>query len=254
LRRSFLQWKIPLKTKTENPKPKVGAPPPWFGWLSPTTGLAALIVSLVSAFISLQAFRVNQANRQDLITPKLSVTEVALTHPAGKMSDLPVVTYEIKNFGALTAKDIHSQLRYQYVEAPVDLREEIPKTSVNSEGVELGAKLVPTDHLDRTYALFQFVIRTGSNPDTFAPAKTPPSYRKLRGGLAMLLVEVSKQASDSVGYRIVTCDSFNYQWLTDKFERRGACLAYDITDSFRNPRPTTNMRIDPSTNTLIPDK
>lgn len=235
---------------TTKAKPGHSTPPPWIGWLSPATGLAALIISCVGAAISWQSYSVNKSNRADLITPRLAVTEMSLIHPRGELSDLAVVSYQIKNFGTLTARDVHTQLNYTYAEAPLDPRL-LPPVGTSNEGMELGATLVPSDHLDRTFPLTTFLI-TAPHSNSYEPAKTRPSYTKLHDGLAMLSLDVHMEGTNATGDRIVSCETFSYQWISDKFERRGACIAYDLIDYFRHPQGGGRVTIiDPATNTLM---
>lgn len=195
----------------------------------------------------------NKSNRADLITPRLAVTELSLIHPRGKLSDLAVVSYQIKNFGALTARDVHTQLNYTYGEAPLDGKP-LPSIGTNNEGAEVGATLVPSDRLDRTFALMTFLVRTTPTAEAYQPARDKPSYSKLHDGLALLSLEVRMEGTNANGGRIVSCESFIYQWISDKFERRGACIAYDLIDDFRHPQTGGRVvLIDPATNTLMPE-
>lgn len=242
-----------LLTSKRQVKPNHGAPPAWVGWFSPATGLAALIISCISAGISWQSFTVNKSNRADLITPRLAVTELSLIHPRGKLSDLAVVSYQIKNFGALTARDVHTQLNYTYAEAPLDGKP-IPSVGTNNAGTEVGATLVPSDHLDRTFALMTYLVRTAPPAESYQAAEQKPSYSKLHDGLAVLTLEIRMEGTNATGDRIVSCEGFAYQWISDKFERRGACIAYDLIDDFRHPQTGGRvLSIDPMTNALVPE-
>jgi hypothetical protein len=245
-----------LREPTRRKRKRWGTPPPWYGYLAPATGLAALIVSILSANLSWSAYQLNRNNRDDSTTPKLTISEVGLTHPRGKAHDIPVLSYQIKNYGALVTNDIHTYLQYRYAVGPIDMGKPIPPVGTNRESMGLGPKLVPGDHLDRMFALFTHLIQTSTQPSelTFANSQDPPSYQKLRDGMAVLRVEISTQANDAAGHRIVLCDAFEYQWITDKFERDPPCLAADIIGSFRSPGAPKVGRVDPSTMTLIPEK
>jgi hypothetical protein len=64
----------------------------------------------------------------------------------------------------------------------------------------------------------------------------------------------AQKQNDALGNRIVLYEAFEYQWITDKLERRGACMAADIIGRFQTAGTPKVMRLDPSTMTLIPEK
>ena len=205
----------------------------WYVWLGPSTGVAALIVSLISASVSLKNYALAAKNHSETIAPKVSVTQLSLTHPPrGKAADLPVVAFQVQNRGALTLTDVHTHFTYQYRRGPnIDLSKPAFPISSNNEGVEAGSILIPGDWLDKSEAIFNPFVETSRK------VKINSSYRGLTDGLDVLEIEVNTESTDTSQQRIVTCDKFEYVWLTQKFERRGLCIPWDVTASFRTTYP-----------------
>jgi hypothetical protein len=206
-----------------------GSPPPWYGWVSPSTGMAALVISCIGLGVSYHNYTLATKSHDEMTAPKLSVSQLSLTHPRGKSSDLPVLAFQVQNHGALTLYDVHTFLNYTYRPAPVDYTKPAMPVGSNNEGSGAGSILIPGDWLDKSFPIF----------GPFNPGQTKPttSYSALKDGLATMTVDINTESNDTSSKRVITCDEFEYVWLTDKFERRGLCVPWDFTKSFRSPDP-----------------
>jgi hypothetical protein len=230
-----LRW-LPIEKRTPRMrKLPDGAPPPWYGWISPSLGAAGFVLSVLSLSIALSNYRLSRMSHLENTAPKLMVSQIQLSHPRGKAGDIPVVSYQVLNRGALTLYDVHSQINWTYQHAPVDPSKPAVVAGSNNEGVETGPTVIPNDWLDKTFPLFGGAL-----------VGDTPSYAALHDGLAVLTVNVATQSNDTTGTRILTCDHFEYQWLIDRFERRGFCIPNDVVRQFREPSLPGRMTIGPT--------
>lgn len=195
-----------------------------------------------SKSIANRSLQLAEQSHLESIAPKISITDLNLSRLNNALQDIAVFSYQLHNAGTLTMNDVHSQINYDVT----NLSGKSVDGSLNTgsgDTVQIGGTLVSGDHLDKTYLLIGIPDKKGHVVVTF---------KALTHGLQIPTVRISSQFTDFEGRRVLSCDEFTYQWITQRFERNGVCVAWDIPTQFRDvthsglkvvPMPAPGMRM-----------